>query len=81
MTDVQPSIVEADWNVTDAPAEGQLVQVRARDDRGFYVLPFVVILHDDEWRNAGTEETLDCYVSAWRPMDVLKFRAANTNAE
>jgi len=39
MTDAQPSIDEADWNDTDAPAEGQLVQVRAQDGHGFYVLP------------------------------------------
>ncbi len=33
MTDAQQSIDEADWNDTDAPAEGQLVQVRARRSR------------------------------------------------
>ena len=71
MTDAQPSIDEADWNDTDAPAKGQLVQVRAQDGHGFYVLPFVVIFRDDEWWNARTEELLDCYISAWRPMDGL----------
>jgi hypothetical protein len=54
MTDAQPSIDEADWIDTDAPAEGQLVQVRAQDGHGFYVLPFVVIFRDDEWWNART---------------------------
>jgi hypothetical protein len=51
MTDAQPSIDEAGWIDTDAPAEGQLVQVRAQDGHGFYVLPFVVIIRDDEWWN------------------------------
>ena len=37
----------------------------------FYVLPFVVIFRDDEWWNARTEEPLDCYIAAWRPMNSL----------
>jgi hypothetical protein len=75
MTDAQPSIDEAGWNDTDAPAEGQLVQVRAKDGHGFYVLPFVVIFRDDKWWNARTEEPLDCYVAAWRQMNGLKSDA------
>jgi hypothetical protein len=42
MIHAQPSIDEADWNDTAAPAGGQLVQVRAQDGQGFYVLPFAV---------------------------------------
>ena len=71
MTDDQPSITESDWIDTDAPAEGQIVQVRAKDYRGFYVLPFAVIFHDDEWWNARTEERLSCYIAGWRPMNGL----------
>ncbi len=71
MTDAQPSIGEADWIDTEAPAKGQLVQVRAQDGHGFYVPPFVVIFRDDEWWNAPTEEPLDCYIAAWRPMSSL----------
>jgi hypothetical protein len=69
MTETQPPIDEANWNDSEAPAEGQIVQVRAQDHRGFYVIPFVVIFRDDEWWNARTEEPLDCYVAAWRPLD------------
>jgi hypothetical protein len=47
MTDAQSSINAAGWNDADAPAEGQLVQVRAQDGHGFYVLPFVVIFRED----------------------------------
>jgi hypothetical protein len=71
MTDDQPTITESDWIDTDAPAEGQLVQVRARDGRGFYIIPFPGIFPDDEWWNARTEEPLDCFVAAWRPMNGL----------
>jgi len=72
MTDDQPpSIAESEWIDTDAPAEGQIVQVRAHDGRGFYVLPFIIIFHDDEWWNARTEERLDCFVAAWRPLNGL----------
>jgi hypothetical protein len=68
MTDGQPSYDEADWNDTDAPAEGQLVEVRAQDGRGFYVLPFAVEFRDDGWFNPETGEELDCFVAAWRPL-------------
>ena len=71
MTDAQPSIDEAGWNDTDAPAEGQLVQVRAKDGHGFYVLPFAVEFRDDGWFNPETGEELDCYVAGWRPMKGL----------
>jgi hypothetical protein len=71
MTDDQPSIIEPNWIDSDAPAEGQLVQVRAQDRRGFYVLPFAVIFRDDEWWNARTEEPLDCFVAAWRSLSAL----------
>jgi hypothetical protein len=71
MTDDQPSIDEAGWNETDAPAEGQIVQVRAQNGFGFYVLPFPVEFRDDEWWNAHTGHKLDCYVAGWRPMKGL----------
>ena len=71
MTDAQPSIDEAGWNDTDAPAEGQLVQVRAQDGHGFYVLPFAVEYRDDGRFNPETGEELDCFVAAWRPMNGL----------
>jgi hypothetical protein len=70
MTDTQPSI-DSDWIDTDAPAEGQIVQVRAQNGLGFYVLPFAVVFHDDEWWNAWTGEPLDCYVAGWKPMNGL----------
>jgi hypothetical protein len=69
MTDTQPSNDDAEWIDTDSPSEGQLVQVRAQDDHGFYVVPFVVIFRDDDWWNTQTEEPLDCYVAAWRPLN------------
>ncbi len=69
MTDTQPSIEEADWINADSPPEGQLVQVRAQDDHGFYILPFVVVFRDDDWWNARTEERLECYIAAWRPLN------------
>jgi hypothetical protein len=65
MTNAQPSIDEANWNDTGAPSEGQLVQVRAQDGRGFYVLPFAVEFRDDGWFNRETGEQLDCFVAAW----------------
>jgi hypothetical protein len=68
MTDGQSSCDEADWNDTAAPAEGQLVEVRAQEGRGFYVLPFAVEFRDDGWFNPGTGEELDCFVAAWRPL-------------
>jgi hypothetical protein len=68
MSDDQPSITVSDWIDTDAPAEGQSVQVREQDGHGFCVLPFVVIFRDDEWWNARTEKPLDWYFPAWRPM-------------
>ena len=68
MTDAQPSIDEADWIDTDAPAEGQIVQVRAQDGHGFYLLPFAVGFRDDGWFNPETGEELDCFVAAWRPL-------------
>ena len=67
MTHAQPSIDEADWN-TDAPAEGQFLQVRAQDGHGFYALPFAVEFRDDKWFNPETSEELDCFVAAWRPL-------------
>ncbi len=69
MMDDQPSIDEAGWNDTDAPAEGQLVQVRAKDGHGFYALPFAVEFRDDGWFNPETGEELDCFVAAWRPLN------------
>ncbi len=71
MTDAQPSIDEAEWIDTDSPADGQLVQVRAKDDHGFYVVPFLVVFRNDGWWNARTEELLDCFVAAWRPLNCL----------
>jgi hypothetical protein len=68
MTNAQPSIDKADWNDTDAPAEGPLVQVRAQDGHGFYVLPFAVEFRDDRWFNPETGEELDCFIAAWRPL-------------
>ena len=69
MTDAQPSIDEAGWNDIDSPADGQLVQVRAEDGHGFYVLPFAVKFRDDGWFNPETGEELDCFVAAWRPLN------------
>jgi hypothetical protein len=47
MTDDQPSITESDWIDTDAPAEGQLVQVRARRSP---FLRAVICRHLPRWR-------------------------------
>jgi hypothetical protein len=69
MIDDQPSIIEPNWNDTDAPAEGQIVLVRAQDQRGFYTIPFPVEFRDDGWFNATNGEELDCFVAGWKPFD------------
>jgi hypothetical protein len=66
MTDDQPSVPDEEWIDTDAPAEGQLVLVRARDQRGFYALPFPVEFRDDGWFNLQTGDELDCFVAGWK---------------
>ena len=71
MTDDQPSITESDWIDTDAPAEGQIVQVRSKNHHGFYIVPFPVEFRDDEWWNMHTGQKLDCFVAAWRPLNGL----------
>jgi hypothetical protein len=71
MTDEQQSIDESDWNDTDAPIEGQLVQVRSKNHRGFYTVPFPVEFRDDEWWNVQTGQKLDCCIAAWRPLSGL----------
>jgi hypothetical protein len=72
MTDAQPSS-DSGWIDTDvrAPAEGQIVQVRAKNHYGFYIVPFPVMFRDDEWWNARTGHKLDCFVAAWRPLNGL----------
>ncbi|MGO9768430.1 MAG: hypothetical protein ACLPSW_02535 [Roseiarcus sp.] len=70
MTDDQPSI-DSDWIDTDAPAKGQIVQVRSKNHHGFYIVPFPVEFRDDEWWNARTGQKLDCFVAAWRPLNAL----------
>jgi hypothetical protein len=69
MTDSQPLIGDGEWNDTEAPAEGQLVSVRARDQGGFYVIPFPVQFRNDGWFNPKTGEELDCYIAGWKPVD------------
>ena len=54
MTNIQPDILEIAWIDSRAPVEGQIVHVRVRDTRGFYVLPFPVEFRDDDWWNART---------------------------
>ncbi|MGC1862630.1 MAG: hypothetical protein WA733_16325 [Methylocystis sp.] len=68
MTDNQPSI-DSNWIDTDAPAEGQIVQVRSKNHHGFYIVPFPVEFRDDEWWNVHTGQKLDCFVAAWRPLN------------
>jgi hypothetical protein len=70
MTDDQPSI-DSDWIDTDAPAEGQIVQVRSKNHHGFYIVPFPVEFRDGEWWNVLTGQKLDCFVAAWRPLNGL----------
>ena len=71
MTNIQPDILEIAWIDTRAPVEGQIVHVRVRDTRGFYVLPFPVEFRDDDWWNARTGEELDCFIAGWAPWDYL----------
>jgi hypothetical protein len=72
MTDEQP-LNDSDWidTAAHAPVDGQIVQVRAKDYRGFYIIPFAVVFHDDELWNARTEERLSCCIAGWRPMNGL----------
>ena len=69
MTDDQPSIDEPDWNDTDAPEQGQIVQVRSKNHRGFYIVPFPVEFRDDEWWNVRTRS-----VSTILRHPVLEFK-------
>jgi hypothetical protein len=47
-----------------------MVQVRAQDHRGIYVIPFAVQFRDDGWFNSETGEALGCFVAGWRPLEV-----------
>ena len=69
MIDNQPSITESDWIDTNSPAEGQQVQARAKDHRGFYLIPFAVEFRNGGWVNSQSGQELDCFISGWRPWD------------
>ena len=70
MTNGQSPIEKNDWIDTEAPDVRQLVQVRAQDHRGIYVIPFVVQFRDDGWFNPETGEALGCFIAGWRPLEV-----------
>ena len=38
---------ETEWNSTTTPEEGATVYVLAADNRGQYVIPFLVVFRDD----------------------------------
>lgn len=56
-----------DWNCSDTPDDGQLVEVYAEDRRGFYLVPFPVRFLGDEWLNASTGQHLETFIAGWRP--------------
>jgi hypothetical protein len=58
---------ETEWNSTTTPEEGATVYVLAADNRGQYVIPFLVVFRDDSWWNARTGEELDAFIAGWRP--------------
>ncbi|WP_018265510.1 hypothetical protein [Methylosinus sp. LW4] len=62
-----PFLAEADWNSSDVPEDGALVEVYAEDRRGFYLVPFPVCFVADEWRNAATGQELETFIAGWRP--------------
>jgi hypothetical protein len=47
----KPSIADSDWIDKEPPAEGQIVQVRAEDNRGYYIISFAVEFRDDHCAN------------------------------
>jgi hypothetical protein len=57
-----------DWNNTNPPEEGAIVQVLAMDSLGQYAIPFPVVFREDAWRNAYTGEELRAFVAGWRPL-------------
>lgn len=64
---LSPGAADGDeWNSTDIPNDGALVEVCAEDWRGQYLVPFPVRFIGDEWLNAATGEELDTYIAGWR---------------
>ena len=43
----------AEFNTQDAPPPAEHVQVLCEDKSGTYLLPFVCVHADGQWRNAG----------------------------
>jgi hypothetical protein len=58
---------DGEWNCTELPEEGVLVDVLAADNHGRYEIPFPVIFREDRWWNAHTGQELQAFVAGWRP--------------
>jgi hypothetical protein len=63
----RPIVPGADWNRSDVPEDGALVEIIARDERGEYLVPFAVRFSGDAWLNAAKGNELQTYVAGWRP--------------
>jgi hypothetical protein len=66
---IKPSLLHHAKGHDHAPSEGQLVRVRAQDQRGYYTIPFPFEFKDDGWFNATNGEKLDCFGAGWKPFD------------
>ena len=56
----------AEFNGPDIPPPAEPVQVLCEDKSGTYLLPFVCIHADGQWRNAGTGDIVEAQVVGWR---------------
>lgn len=56
----------ADFNTRDIPPPADHVQVLCEDKSGTYLLPFVCVHADGQWRNAGTGDIVEARVIGWR---------------
>lgn len=56
----------AEFNTRDTPPPTEQVQVLCEDKSGTYLLPFVCVHADGQWRNAGTGDLVQARVVGWR---------------
>lgn len=56
----------AEFNTQDIPPTTEPVQVLCEDKSGTYLLPFVCVHADGQWRNAGTGDLVQARVIGWR---------------
>ena len=61
----------AEFNGQGAPPPAETVQVLCEDKSGTYLLPFVCVHADGQWRNAGTGDLVEAQVIGWRRVAAL----------